>query len=395
MKKIGLYLVASPDDGGTFQHNQSVLEAVASLPTDRYEVVVGYELPVWRNYISKHNLSSFSVRKTLFSRVLQRMWRVLALPISVWRLLAPYFHSTVKAIVRERCDLWIFPTQDPLSFFAPVPALGTILDMMHRYEPSFPEVSANGIYEQREYTGKELCKWSKGVLVDSKLGRQMVSESYGIPIEKTYALPCIPPKYIYENKMPSDFDIKYKLPQKYLFYPAQFWMHKNHLRLLKAVAKVKKEFPDICLVLVGGKKNGYDDAVNIMKELGMANNVFFMGYVPDSDMAEFYRRARALVMPTFFGPTNIPQLEAFYLGCPVATSNIYGIQAQVGDAALLFDPKSVEEIADSIKNLWSDDDLCELLVVRGKKKASEWGQAQFNVVFQGILDEVLARIENK
>ena len=52
-------------------------------------------------------------------------------------------------------------------------------------------------------------------------------------------------------------------------------------------------------------------------------------------MISFYKYAVALVMPTFFGPTNIPPLEAFALGCPVITSNIYGIPEQVGDAALL------------------------------------------------------------
>ena len=82
-------------------------------------------------------------------------------------------------------------------------------------------------------------------------------------------------------------------------------------------------------------------------------------------MPEFYRRARAMVMPTFFGPTNIPPLEAFALGCPVAVSNIYGIPEQVGDAALLFDPNSVEEIADCIERLWQDDALCASLISKG------------------------------
>ena len=88
-----------------------------------------------------------------------------------------------------------------------------------------------------------------------------------------------------------------------------------------------------------------------------------------------------------FGLTNILQLEVLHLCCPVATSSVYAIPDQVGDVALLFDSKSVEEIADCIRRQWLDDDLCRLLVGRGKKKASEWGQLlQFNEAFRKIIN---------
>jgi glycosyltransferase involved in cell wall biosynthesis len=113
-----------------------------------------------------------------------------------------------------------------------------------------------------------------------------------------------------------------------------------------------------------------------------------MGYVPNDDLPEFYKRARALVMPTFFGPTNIPPLEAFALGCPVAVSNIYGISEQVGDAALLFDPKSVGEIAAAIKSLWVDNELCSVLIDRGRIRDNKWGQSEFNNRFLQVVENL-------
>ena len=74
---------------------------------------------------------------------------------------------------------------------------------------------------------------------------------------------------------------------------------------------------------------------------------------------------RALVMPTFFGPTNIPILEAWAFGCPVLTSDIRGIREQVGDAAVLVNPRSVEAIADGIYRLWTDENLGRMLGERG------------------------------
>jgi len=110
--------------------------------------------------------------------------------------------------------------------------------------------------------------------------------------------------------------------------------------------------------------------------------------VDDREMAAFYRLARALVMPTYFGPTNIPQLEAFALGCPVATSRIYAIPEQVGDAALLFDPSSVDEIHECLVRLWDDDALCEDLAARGHARAEAWGPQQFRERLRQIIEDV-------
>ena len=95
-------------------------------------------------------------------------------------------------------------------------------------------------------------------------------------------------------------------------------------------------------------------------------------------------------MPTFFGPTNIPQLEAFALGCPVATSRIYGIPEQVGNAAMLFDPTSISEIQTCLVKLWTDDGLCAELVSRGTAHAAKWGPPQFQERFREIVGALVA-----
>ena len=122
-----------------------------------------------------------------------------------------------------------------------------------------------------------------------------------------------------------------------------------------------------------------DDNVEIKvvkktKQLGLEHNVIFLGFVLDEYMPELYRRARAMIFPTFFGPTNIPPLEALATCCPMAISNIYGMPEQVKDAALYFDPKSVVEIANSIVRLWIDEALCHELKNRAKSVAMNYSQ---------------------
>ena len=123
-------------------------------------------------------------------------------------------------------------------------------------------------------------------------------------------------------------------------------------------------------------------------DLKLEDQIMILGYVSNEEMVALYQHARALVMPTFGGPTNIPQLEAFVLGCPVATSGIFGIPEQVGEAALLFDPADINEIAECVKRLWQDDLLCERLIRAGHERADAWGERQFMERLYGLLEEL-------
>jgi glycosyltransferase involved in cell wall biosynthesis len=378
MKRIGLFLEAEPSGGGTFQYNQTMLDAVAALPRDRFSVVVGYTSDLWLEYLRDYDLKTVFVPKGFWGRTFAHGWMLSGLPMGLWRKVCPAFHPMARTLLREKCDLWIFPSQDARSFQLPVPALVSILDLMHRYERRFPEAGSRWQYLVRERLYSNIGRFAKGILVDAEMGRQHVIESYGTPRDRIHVLPFIAPRYMRSAGIPPDFDARYRLPEKFIFYPAQFWEHKNHGRLIRAMASLKNELPDLKLVFAGSKKNAYDAVMKLVHDLGLSEDVLFLGYVPEADMPELYRRARALVMPTYYGPTNIPPLEAFAVGCPVAISGIYGMPEQVGDAALLFDPDSEQEIADCLRRLWTDDRLCAALSEKGRKRAMAWGQPQFN-----------------
>ncbi len=387
-RKIGLYLDCTPPRG-EFQINQFVLNAVASLPPENFSVVVAYSSELWAEYLKHYNVKTIHVPAGFLGRAVCLGWTMLGLPIELWRRICPLFFPLARTFLREKCELWVFPSQNSKSYQIPVPALGSIHDLMHRYERDFPEASSRREFNYRERMFRNVCHWAKGVLVDSEVGRQQVAESYGALLERIHVLPFVAPPYIWETSTPSDFDVRYPLPAKFIFYPAQFWEHKNHKRLIRAIAYLKKDLPDLTLVLAGSPKNAYASVTRLVKELGLTNDVHFLGYVPDDYMPELYRRARALIMPTFYGPTNIPPLEAFAVGCPVAISRIYAMPEQAGDAALFFDPKSVDEIAECISRLWFDDELCTRMINRGKIQAEAWGRKQFNERLRTIIERII------
>ena len=179
------------------------------------------------------------------------------------------------------------------------------------------------------------------------------------------------------------------VPEKYVFYPAQFWKHKNHMNLIKAIRILREDLHDIRLVLVGSEKNCYRKIKNYIIENKLENNIKILGFVGEENIVYLYRHAVAMIMPTYFGPTNIPPLEAMALGCPVAVSNKYAMPEQVGESGLLFNPDSPEEIAECIRKIWNDDELRMKMKELGYERINKWGQKEFENKFFYILKDCL------
>jgi len=386
MKKIGLYL-DSVVGGGVYQYNLSILNAVMDLSNNGFDTVIAYSNSDWDKYLNRKNIKSIKIPHSILSKI----WFQTHRPLSLWRKLCPYFDNFSKSFIDEQCDLWIFPSQDIWSYCLPIDTMVTVHDLMHRYERRFPEASSNRMYKTRERHYSRISKYAKSIFVDSDIGKNQMIKSYNTDFNKVHTLPYIPPQYIFNEGTNINVHELYDLPKKFIFYPAQFWLHKNHKSLLEATLRIKKQYPDIFLVFVGQKKNGYQSIIQSIKKYNLSENIKILDYIPNKHMPELYKAARAMIMPTFFGPTNIPPLEAMALGCPVAISNIYAMPKQIGEAGLVFDPNSIDEIVNTMISLWTDDTLVKSLRQKGLKKSKGWQQSQFNTRFINIIKSELEK----
>jgi glycosyltransferase involved in cell wall biosynthesis len=388
---IGLFLGVRPRNGGMFQYAQSVLEALTRLPSADFRVELAYVDDVWVPILARLKASGRSVRHGVIGMRLADVTMLTGVPNRAARKFGRWFNPLARELSALNCDYWIFPAQDAISYQLEGKSIGTIHDLMHRYERSFPEVGSWLRYRMREHRFRGIAENCIAVLVDSEVGRQHVMDSYGTSGDKIHVLPYVQPSYLKHSSVRADFDVYYKLPSKFLYYPAQFWPHKNHRRLLEAVSVVASAHPDIALVLAGAKRHTYEDVRAAATALGIFERVTFVGHVPDSDVRGFYERARALVMPTFFGPTNIPPLEANALGCPVLVSDVYAMRDQLGDAALYFDPNAATDMADKIRAIWTDDRLANRLSLLGLARSDSHGQALFDKRVSGIMKYITGR----
>jgi glycosyltransferase involved in cell wall biosynthesis len=173
-----------------------------------------------------------------------------------------------------------------------------------------------------------------------------------------------------------------------LFYPAQFWAHKNHVNLLLAVHKLREDYGlTFPVVFVGSDKGNVNYVKKWVEDLGLDRQVHFLGFVPQADLIALYRNAFALTYLTFFGPENLPPLEAFALKCPVIASDVSGAREQLRDAALLVDPADPAACAQAIKSLHDDSQLRIALIERGLNRASGWTGRDFVRGVFSIFDE--------
>ena len=190
MTKIGLYLDGEPA-GGALQHDITMMHAFAALREWGYEIVIGCGSDRWIEYFPNWDPAFIRMTPSRVARVLSKAWRTARLPMQIWRAITPHFDTPARAMLQQKCDLWVFSSSAAWSFQTPVRSLVTIHDLMHRYERRFPE--AGGEYAYREALFRNLCRWATGVLVDSEMGGNMWPNRMARRSTKSMLCPILPP----------------------------------------------------------------------------------------------------------------------------------------------------------------------------------------------------------
>jgi len=153
-------------------------------------------------------------------------------------------------------------------------------------------------------------------------------------------------------------------------------VHKNQMRIVEALPSVRSEVPDAELVLAGASTPYEQDLRARAEALGVADAVTFPGYVSDADLEGLYAAAAAFVFPSLNEGFGLPLLEAMARGLSVVTSDRSALPEVAGDAALLVDPESSEQIAAATVRLLADAGLRARLVTAGVSRARSFSWSQ-------------------
>jgi glycosyltransferase involved in cell wall biosynthesis len=274
-------------------------------------------------------------------------------------------------IERSGIDVVHFPFQD--AFTTDVPSIYQPHDLQHLH---LPELFSGWERDRRERIYRTHSERAALVVAMTSWGRQDFIESYGLPPEKVAVVPGGSVLGEYPAPTAADLDQlrrRLSLPESFLLYPAQTWPHKNHERLLEALARIRDENGiTIPLICPGRQTKNYRRISELSERLGLADTTSFPGFVSSLELRGLYELGTALVFPSRFEGWGLPICEAFDAGLPVASSTATGLPDVVGDAGLLFDPDDVDEMAHQLHRLWTDEKLREDLRGRGEKRAAEF-----------------------
>jgi glycosyltransferase involved in cell wall biosynthesis len=389
--KVGVFVGDTPPDaGGGFTIVDELMKAAASRP-GRHEYViltVGDTSPLEAAYPSLKVISvgpaltdgGLSRRAARF--VGRKAAQALSLPPIDWG--GYVVRPAVDNLLRQHgIDVVWYPSAWAILTFE-IPFFTVVWDLQHRLQPFFPEVSAGGEWERRERHFSTLLQRAAMVIAGTEVGRDEIERFYGVARANIRIMPHPTPTFAAAAPPPEASG------GDYIFYPAQFWAHKNHVNLLEALRLLRDRGESLRLVLTGSDKGNLGFVRETIARLGLDGAVELAGFAPRERLVSLYRGAVALTYVTFFGPENLPPLEAFALSCPVIASDVPGAREQLGDAALLVDPRRPDQIAQAVSNLRRDGGLRQQLVQRGLERAGRFRPSDFLQAIESWLDEFAA-----
>lgn len=391
--KVGLHIGGtSPHSGGGYTFATELLSALCRIGDQcAHELVFCHHdagenlakqfpnLP--RINLEREKAREISWHESLFERLpraARRAYRILRSPTSL---------SWEERILRREGIQFLVRLTPWDSTTLNIPFATIVWDLQHRQSPWFPEVSRLREWEDRESNFASLRRASI-IITGTERGRDEISTYYQIPHDRIKVLPFAAPKFGGDvSGIPPDAELlhKFGLPAQFIFYPAQFWPHKNHVAALEACKIIRdREGWDLGVVFTGSDAGNLEYVRDYARRLGLERSTKFLGFVDPLEVIALYRRAFCLAFPSFFGPDNLPPLEAMSLGCPVVAADVPGAQEQLGDGAILFPPSDERSLANAVVSL-RDPDKRKRLIAAGHARAASTSWDRYA---QGIIESL-------
>ncbi len=286
---------------------------------------------------------------------------------------------------REKIDLlWI---SVPFRLDISVPYIFTVWDLGHRMTPFFPEVSTVGwTWEAREATYQKMLYRASYVVTGNDEGKREILANYPMNAEKIKVVPFpVPESCNRQLVLPESVP---GIVEPFIFYPAQFWAHKNHVILVKALNYLRAEkHININCYFVGTDQGNQDFIQRQIADCRLGDQIKILGFVDEVTLRFLYKKAFAMTFVSLLGPNNLPPLEAAALGCPIILSDLPGHREQMQDAALYVNAKDSRAVGDAIGAILGDSRLRDELIAKGTELTKRLGEKSYFARILEIVDE--------
>jgi glycosyltransferase involved in cell wall biosynthesis len=293
-------------------------------------------------------------------------------------LLARSRRNESRSVLNDlNVDLLFCPFTAPTYFKLNIPTVCVIYDLQYK---AYPQFFTPGDIAQRNHTFKEAVRRSSALAAISDYSRDTAIAEAKLDPARIRTIHLHISQHSLRNA-PRDESILGRLQLtagEYLIYPANFWRHKNHEMLLTAFGMARSSglADHIRLVCTGAPGERQQWLKRSARELGLGDHVLFPGYLANTELLALLASSAGVIFPSLFEGFGLPVVEAMATGVPVACSNVTSLPEVAGDAAILFDPRIPEQIAQAMVSLAQDKELSARLVRLGEARAAQFSDSR-------------------
>lgn len=287
-------------------------------------------------------------------------------------------------------DIIHFATQS--AFITDLPSIYQPHDLLHLH---FASQFDHEIVRKREIQYRYFCGQASMIAIMSEYGKQDLINKYHLPSDKIQVIPWA--SFLSECPTPTwheteNVKLKYVLPERFIFYPAQTWEHKNHINLLNALFILREKYKLTVNLVCTGRLNDFHRKIMIkVSELNLDEQVKFLGFISQSELLSVYQLCDMLVFPSLFEGWGMPVMEAFSIKVPVACSEIHPLLDQAEGAAMMFDPNDPQDIAIKIHRVYTNKNMQNELISKGIARVHDYSWHKTAKLFRAHYRRILNR----
>jgi glycosyltransferase involved in cell wall biosynthesis len=285
------------------------------------------------------------------------------------------------------CDVVHFPSQS--AYLTKVPSIYQPWDLQHRH---YPEFFSTDVLRVRDVQYLTFCRQARFVCVQTEWGKKDLIREYRIDADRIVVIrygtafeAYQPPHEAHTSRIRQELS----LPSQFFVYPAITWPHKNHELILRALGQLRAMGRPVHVVFTGVITPYRERLDALAHELGVQEEVHFLGFVTSDQIQSIYSLATAMIFPSKFEGLGLPVLEAFRVKLPVLCSSATVLPEVAGNAALFFDPNSTAELVSAMDRVQSSPELRAQLVAEGTRILERYS-AQNAAMELSMLYEVVA-----
>lgn len=269
-------------------------------------------------------------------------------------------------------DMFFAPDHH-IPFLKSTPVVATVMDIIPFIEPQW---ASGRLRRVKNFAFQRAVESSQHIITVSQHSKRDIIEYFDVDDNSISVVPLGVDSRFFERVdlgYIEEIRARYHIDRDFFLFVGTLQPRKNILRIIESyMALPKSAREESMLVLVGQDGWGSSELKKKIDEMVKDGAGLWLSYLPQDEVYALMQSAKAIVYPSLYEGFGLPILEAFASQTPIITSTTTSMPEVAGDAALLVDPYSIDEISSAMHRIIDDASICSKLVSMGSKRVEKF-----------------------